>query len=303
MTVIGVTGGTGFVGEHFLRQAVADGHSLRALTRRGQDAREGIEWKRGDLHDQQALVDLCQGCDAVVHIAGAISANDRAGFAKANIEGTEYLLDAAKAAGTSRFVHVSTLAAREPDLSDYGWSKAESEERVRTSGLDWTIIRPPAVYGPGDRETLELFRMARRGRIILPPPGRLSLIHVSDLVALLLACIGSPESGGATYEPDDGHEGGRTHKAFGDALGAAIGRKVRTISMPAKMVHLGARLDRMFRGSNAKLTADRARYFCHPDWVADPEKHPPSEIWSPLISLSDGLGETARWYREKGWLS
>ena len=86
-----------------------------------------------------------------------------------------------------RFIHVSSLSAREPALSDYGWSKAKSERLVAASGLDWTIIRPPAVYGPGDRETFELFKMARRGIVALPPRGRFSVIHVEDLCRLILA--------------------------------------------------------------------------------------------------------------------
>lgn len=299
---LAVTGGTGFVGEHFLRQALEADYQIKALTRREQAPRDCVDWVGGDLHDTATLATLCEGCDAVVHIAGAISAPNRDGFAHANIAGTRNMLDAATGAGVRRFIHISTLAAREPELSNYGWSKAESETLVRASDLDWTIIRPPAVYGPGDRETLELFRMAARGRIVLPPPGRLSLIHVDDLVGLFLACISSSDSIGATYEPDDGREGGLTHKAFGAALGAAVGRDARSYSMPAPLVHLGARLDRLFRGKNAKLTADRARYFCHPDWVADPAKRPPATIWTPHIALSGGMTETANWYRDQGWL-
>lgn len=300
--LLAVTGGTGFVGGHFMRQASDAGHQVKALARREQPQRDDVDWVPGDLHDTTALATLCEGCDAVVHIAGAISAADRDGFAHANIAGTRNMLDAAASTDVRRFLHISTLAAREPEVSDYGWSKNESEMLVRGSGVDWTIIRPPAVYGSGDRETLELFRMAASGRIVLPPPGRLSLIHVDDLVGLFLACIASPETIGATYEPDDGRGGGLTHKAFGEALGAAVGRDVRSFSMPAPLVHLGARLDRLFRGKNAKLTADRARYFCHPDWVADPAKRPPSAVWTPHIALSGGLTETANWYRDQGWL-
>src|SRR3546814_12879427 len=92
---------------------------------------------------------------------------------------------AAAAAEVGRFVHVSSLAAREPELSAYGRSKAESEKLMAESGLDWAIVRPPAVYGPGDRESLELFRMAARGLVVLPPAGRLSLIPAHDLAAPL----------------------------------------------------------------------------------------------------------------------
>ena len=122
------------------------------------------------------------GADAVIHIAGLINAADAAGFEPGNVGGTLAMIDAATAGGVRRFVHVSSLAAREPKLSLYGASKARAEELVERSGLDWAIVRPPAVYGPGDRETFELFQMARRGLIagaaqgpLLADPRRRSL--------------------------------------------------------------------------------------------------------------------------------
>ena len=197
-----------------------------------------------------------------------ISAPDAAAFEHGNVAGTLAMLAAATAGGVPRFVHVSSLAAREPKLSLYGASKAKAEELVQSSGLDWAIVRPPAVYGPGDKETLELFRMARRGRIYLPPAGKLSLIHVEDLAELLLALArhGAPEK--IVIEPDDGRKGGWTHREFGDALGRAVGVRARTISTPRFVLALGSRLDRLLRRGRAKLTPDRVAYFCHPDWVA-----------------------------------
>lgn len=299
---LAVTGATGFVGGRLLRDALAAGHEVCALTRRDQPPVDGVTWIRGTLEDEAGLAGLVAGCDAAVHIAGAISARNRAGFAEVNIEGTQRLLAAAEAAGAKRFLHVSSLAAREPGVSDYGWSKAGSERLVRESGLDWTIVRPPAVYGPGDRETLELFRMAKRGLVTLPPRGRLSLIHVADLSRLLLACLDASDSIGALYEPDDGTHNGLTHRQFAQALGRAVGKRVHTLSMPAPLVRLGARIDRLMRGEDAKLTPDRARYFCHPDWVSADRRMPPESLWTPAIATEQGLGETAAWYREKGWL-
>jgi nucleoside-diphosphate-sugar epimerase len=94
-----------------------------------------------------------------VHVAGVIN-GDKAAFTQGNIAGTENMVEAAAQAGVRRFIHISSLAAREPQLSTYGWSKSVSEEPVIAAGLNWTIIRPPAIYGPGDREMLDLF--ARR---------------------------------------------------------------------------------------------------------------------------------------------
>src|SRR5207248_7192113 len=152
-----------------------------------QSERDGVDWVLGDFDSRDALEWLVDEADAIIHVAGTITAPSAAAFEKGNVTGTLAMLAAATAGGVQRFVHVSSLAAREPKLSLYGASKAKAEELVQSSGLDWAIVRPPAVYGPGDKETLELFKMARRGQIYLPPAGKLSLIHVDDLADLLLA--------------------------------------------------------------------------------------------------------------------
>ena len=299
---LAITGGTGFVGSHVINAALAAGHEVQALTRREQPNRDRVEWIAGDLDDRQALKRLVEDADAVVHVAGVINARDQAGFDQGNVTGTLAMLAAATAGGVRRFVHVSSLAAREPRLSLYGGSKARSEELVQSSGLDWAIVRPPAVYGPGDKETLELFKMAKRGLVLLPPKGRVSLIHVDDLARLLLALTvrGAPKK--LIVEPDDGTPGGWSHKEFAKALGQAVGRRNVSLSAPRPLMSLAARIDRLFRRSRAKLTPDRAAYFSHPDWVVSQGNAPPQGLWHPRIETHDGLAATARWYRERGWL-
>jgi uncharacterized protein YbjT (DUF2867 family) len=299
---LAVTGGTGFMGSHFLRVAVAEGYELRALTRGWKPPEERIDWVDGALDRPESLAKLCLGAEAVVHIAGAINAPSRAEFERTNAGGTAAMIDAARAGGVKRFVHISSLAAREPELSDYGWSKARSERLVAASGVDWTIVRPPAVYGPGDRETLELFRMARRGLVALPPRGRFSLIHVEDLCRLILALLDEPDTVAETYEPDDGKEGGWEHRHFARTLGRLYGRRAFTLATPRPVLRAASRLDRLFRRGNAKLTPDRVRYFCHPDWVVAEERRPPERLWSPRIRTPTGLKQTADWYRQQGWL-
>lgn len=299
---LAVTGATGFVGARLLERALAAGHKVRALARRPQPPREGVEWIAGALEDEASLAALCAGASAVIHAAGVIKARDPAGFEAGNVAGTRAMLAAAEAAGAGRFVHVSSLAAREPNLSHYGASKARSEARVKVAALPHAIVRPPAVYGPGDRETLELFRMAKRGLVLLPPRGRLSLIHADDLADLLLALANPATPAGLTVEPDDGRAGGWSHEEFAGLLGAALGRRVTTVATPAPLVHGAARLDRLLRGDRATLTPDRASYFCHPDWVADPARAPSPGLWQPRIATADGLVATARWYEEQGWL-
>ncbi len=206
-------------------------------------------------------------------------------------------------AGIRRFVHVSSLAAREPRLSDYGWSKARAEIIVAASALDWTIVRPPAVFGPGDREMLELFRAAMRGLVPLPPGGRMSVIAAQDLVKLLLAVLpDDDDSQAAIYEPDDGRPHGWTHGEFAQAIGHAVGKRVRPQPVPAWVMRAGAKVDAMVRGPNAKLTADRVRYFLHDDWVVNPDFRPPAHLWRAQLATLDGLAVAAESYREEGLL-
>ena len=299
---LAVTGATGFVGSHLLDAAIAAGHEVRALTRREQAPRDGVTWVPGSLEDRDPLRRLVADVDAVVHVAGVVSAPDAATFDKGNVAGTLAMLAAATAGGVHRFVHVSSLAAREPGLSLYGASKAKAEALVERSGLEWAIVRPPAVYGPGDKETLELFRMAKLGLMLMPPHGHLSLIHVDDLARLLLALAGPAAPSNLMIEADDGKPGGWTHKAFAAALGKAVGTKPTIVSAPGVFLRLAARADQLFRGPKAKLTVDRAAYFSHHNWVVDPERLCPADLWQPQIATDDGLKATAAWYREQGWL-
>ena len=118
----------------------------------------------------------------------------------------------------------TALAAREPQLSVYGWSKAGAEDAVRASGLDWVMVRPPAIYGPGDMEMLDIFNMAKTGVMLMPPAGHLSVIHARDLADLLLALTAIDAPVGQTYEVDDGQRGGWTHVDFAKGIADAMSR-------------------------------------------------------------------------------
>ncbi|MDI1297472.1 MAG: NAD(P)H-binding protein [bacterium] len=300
---IAMTGATGFVGAETVNQALAAGHHVTALTRRAQPPRARLKWVPGSLEDAAGLDTLVRDADVVIHIAGVVNAPDRDGFEAGNARGTMAVVDAMRKRGVRRLVHVSSLAAREPCLSDYGWSKELAERHVKASGLDWTIVRPPAIYGPGDKEMLELFRMAKRGVMLLPPGGRLSVIEVGDLARLMLILASEQHvSLAQTYEVDDGTVDGWDHKDFGQAIGRAVGRSVRTLATPAWLLGAAARMDRIVRGRGAKLTPDRVDYFCHPDWVAATGHHVPQVLWTPRVPTDEGLKATVAAYRAKGWL-
>jgi nucleoside-diphosphate-sugar epimerase len=300
---IAVTGATGFVGQALLDRAAEAGLEVRALARQPQTSRPGVEWIAGDLADREALAALVRRAQAVIHIAGVVSAPDAAGFEAGNVTGTLNLVECAVSAKVPRFVHVSSLSAREPQLSAYGASKRKAEKVVMASPLDWTIVRPPAVYGPRDREMLDLFRFAKSGVVPLPPRGRMAAIHVDDLARLLLALVPSGEDAShQLFEADDGHAGGWTHKSFAKAIGWAVGKRITPLPLPAFALRAAARGDRLLRRAAAKLTEDRVGYMCHPDWTVRDACRPPAARWTPQIGTREGLKATAKWYREAGWL-
>lgn len=301
-TTIAMTGATGFVGATLLTLAVQSGHSVRALTRRPQPAQPGVTWVEGALDSPESLTLLVEGSHAVIHVAGVVNAPSRAAFELGNIRGTEAMIAASQAAGIERFVHVSSLAARIPSLSDYGWSKAGAEQAVAASALDWVMVRPPWVYGPGDMDTLDMFRMAASGFVLIPPDGAVSLIHAADLSRLLLSLTEAGTASGQILEADDNVSGGWTNRRVAQAISEAVDKRAIILSTSPSLLRLGARLDRLFRGNKAKLTADRVSYFCHPDWRIDPTRRPDPAIWHPQIETKAGLVETARSYRAAGLL-
>ncbi|WP_324828168.1 NAD-dependent epimerase/dehydratase family protein [Qipengyuania zhejiangensis] len=301
---IALTGATGFVGQAVLDEAERRGLSVSALTRREQPARSNVTWVEGSLSDTASLHRLCEGATSVLHVAGLTNTPDPATFEAANVGGTVSVLEGARAARIKRLVFVSSLSAREPGLSAYGASKAKAEAVVEQSGLDWTIVRPPGVYGPRDVDYFEMFRTAKLGFVPLPPRGASSIIHVDDLARLLLDLVDAEPAlvRRRMFEPDDGRDGGWSHGELATAIGAAVNRRVFAPNLPKAVLEGAARIDRLVRGDKARLTADRVGYMCHPNWVARSGKRVPEAVWTPQIPGDEGLAQTAEWYRREGWL-
>lgn len=301
--LLALTGATGFVGQAVLDAAISAGYEVLALTRRQQKPRQHVRWIAGELADTASLSELTRGVEATIHAAGLVNAFDAAGFEECNVAGTLNVIETVVAKGIPRFIYVSSLSAREPELSAYGASKAKAEKLVKASPLDWTIVRPPAIYGPRDKEMFELFRAAKWGVIPTPAKGRASMIHVEDLARLLVALVAGGEGiTGKVFEPDDGKPGGWEHYEMARAIGWAMGKRPRVWGMSKTTLEQAAKVDRFFRGTKAKMTADRAAYFSHPDWVADGVDKVPPAIWQPRVETREGLKATARWYRENKWL-
>lgn len=307
MTVIAVTGATGFVGQAVVSELLRRGVSVRALARKPEALAEveNLSVVTGDISSSDALIPFLSGVDGVVHCAGLVKALNDAEFHRVNAEGVEAVGNAATRAGVKRFVLVSSLAARRPQVSPYAASKRAGEQRVSDSALNVSIVRPPAVYGPGDTSTLPFFKQAEKGFLALPVPRdqRFSVIHVADLAALLVALVLQPDRrDGAPIECDDGRKGGYSWQEFAQAAGAAAGRGVRFLPLPGWMIWPAAiaaqGFARLLRRAEI-LSPGKLREMAQPEWVcAAPDLE--GLDWRPKTGLRDGLAQTRRWYKEKG---
>jgi nucleoside-diphosphate-sugar epimerase len=311
MKTLALTGASGFVGAAVARRFADAGWRVRALVHSRPLPPEleeaGVTAMRGGLNDPASLAELAAGADAVVHCAALIKARRPQDFFTVNRDGARNLGQAASGAN-ARMLFISSLAARQPELSDYAASKAAGEAAVAAiGGLRWDTIRPPAVYGEGDPETLKLLRWIARGLAPVPagPVARLSLIHVSDLAGAALAWAERGDATQMVYEVDDGCAGGRSWPEIVGVAAAALGVRPIVFAAPAPLLVAGAAayegLARAF-GRTPMVTAGKARELCWPDWRCAPEPFQARFGWRPERDLETGLRETLDWYRKAGWL-
>lgn len=302
---LAVTGATGFVGRALVDAALTEGWRVRALTRRPlADRVEAVDWVEGSLERPDSLQALVAGADAVIHVAAMLKGFGPEEFFAANALGTHRLIEACRVQGVQRLIHVSSFAAREPGLSAYAGSKAAAERLVMDSGLDWTIVRPPAVYGPGDRELLRLFLFARAGFGLTFGASRAAFIHVEDLARALLAAL-APATIGLSLEVHDGAPDGHGQAKIYATLGELLGKRVRLLHVPrgllARCAGLAQRRAR-WRKTPDILSHDKLNELYHEDWTSSDTRLSELTGWRPRFDLRAGLDATLAAYRAKGWL-
>ena len=308
--LVALTGATGFLGRYLVQALHAKGWRVRAMVRslpvHAQLADIRLELVPGDLENQAALTRLVTGADAIIHIAGAIK-GDADSLMRTNYGGTKRIAKAWRAhASNARFISVSSFTAREPHLSAYGASKRAAEEAVMGLDGNWLVVRPPAIYGPWDRETLSIFKAARLPvhPMLGDKASRLSLIHVRDAAdALSALCDGGPKR--ELLELSDEMLDGYSWPQIVGAACQAVSCAPRPFHLPPALVVFAARLNGALaraRGQVSIFDEGKAREILHPDWSARETHLVPEGVWMPKITLSEGFAETAKWYREAGWL-
>ena len=277
--LIAITGGTGFLGRSVVRCLLEQNdHSVRALTRRPQTL-GGVEWIGGDLTDHSALEALCAGADTVIHIAGLTKARKLQHLLDVNEHGAASAAKAAQAGGVKRFILISSIAAREPDLSHYAFSKRAGETALQNIAKDMEllIIRPPAIIGAGDDAIRPMLDVLKRG--YLPAPsgragrtGKMSFVHVDDVARFIVQTINTkPDKSIVTPH---GATPATGWQDLADAASAALGQPVKVIPIPPFLLKIAAFFSQtansmLFR--SGFFNSGKVRELLHIDWTGDTE--------------------------------
>ena len=305
-----VTGATGFVGQCLVRHLARLGHEVTALVRGGRripGVFPGLRTVEGDLATGAGLAAAAEGVDRVIHLAAVTKARAPGGYAEVNTQGTGRLcVVLAALAEPPRLVLCSSLAAagpgrqrREQDpptpVSAYGRSKLGGELALRASAdrLPGVVVRPPIVYGPGDREFVPRLVKAVRAGVLpavgRPGPRRYSLLHVDDLCRALLTAAECGEAG-AVYHVSDGVEHHWEH--IGAATAAVLGcRPPRVIHIPTPLAAAVGQAGRLTGVS--LLNPDKVAELQHPAWTSAVGRLP----FVPAVTLPEGLAGTLAAYR------
>jgi len=317
-----LTGPTGFIGSHLAEELLNKGYKVTCLVRKASSLKwiEGLDvtLSYGDCLDPDSLDAALAGADLVFHLAGVTRAPSEADFLEVNARGTENLIEAAsrRLPRIKRFVYVSSLAAVGPSrngkpvnedteprpVSAYGKSKLEAERAVmkHAGSVPVTIIRPPAVYGPRDRDFYLLYRMLNMGVFPYWGESQYSLIYVEDLVKGIVRAAESKEADGKIFflSEDSPHSNLEIAKAIAESLGC---RPVR-LRLPRSAVTVIAGLGKLFGADNSIINVDKARELRHPRWVCDPARAQNELGFSSNVPMDKGFTWTANWYRIHQWL-
>lgn len=293
-----LTGATGFIGQHLQSALLESGRSITAIVRPSSAHTAQIHPSCNIVHcelsDREGLAAVCAEADAVIYCAGTVRGRTLDDFKAANVDGVSSLIAALNHSGSQApFLLVSSLAASRPEISDYAHSKFLGEQELQTkANFPWTIFRPPAVYGPGDKEMMPILRMAQRG--IVTPTGprgqRLSLLHADDLASATLAWLdGWQHCRDQLFTLDDGRPGGYDWRAIAET---ASGGRFHSLGIPRSLLFAVARINLTLSGLFGyapMLTPGKARELTQDNWLCDNSRLTRAIGWKPAIGLQTGI--------------
>ncbi|REJ87896.1 MAG: NAD-dependent epimerase/dehydratase family protein [Planctomycetota bacterium] len=338
MSRVVVTGATGFIGQHLVEHLLERGDQVTCLVRRSSpwDRRRSPQLRvcHGDLADRDSLRAAVADAEIVYHLAALVRALDYETMLDTNAGGTRNLASVcAEMSRPPTLLLVSSLAAAGPTtngravdeqdparpVSNYGRSKraAELAAAAFADRLPVTIVRPPIVFGPGDRDLWQMFRSISRTHVH-PVAGyrrsRFSLIDVRDLVAALVVAA----ERGTRVGPDDdlrdafasgcyyfAQQERPTYEELGRRVAAAMDCRVLPIVVPAALawsLASASDLAGRLRGQASLVNFDKLREATAGGWTCSTARAERELGFEPPNGLDQRLRETAQWYRQAGWL-
>ncbi|PKK83350.1 MAG: hypothetical protein CVT49_09110 [candidate division Zixibacteria bacterium HGW-Zixibacteria-1] len=320
-----VTGANGFVGSRLCRRLLADGFHVIAGVREGCDGTYlvplDVEYRFGDITQPETLPEMVAGVDYIIHNAGVVKVTRQEMFFEVNQAGTRNLLEAAAAtANLKKLIFISSAAASGPSepglprteamppmpITAYGRSKMAAEEEVLkfADKINSVIIRPPAIYGPGDKEMFAFFNILNNR--IKPYLGslkrRIQLVHVDDLARAVSIALRARTSSGAIYFI--GEKQSYSYKELVRHLRNAVGRAGLPLYIPGGFVKAIAFLSESVMkifGKTPMFTVEKADEILG-NWEFCVGKAGDELGFESEIAFADGALETTYWYREEGWL-
>lgn len=306
---IALTGATGFVGSHLLDELLSRGYFVNALARKEQPPREGVNWILGDLQNEGALTELIDGSHVIINVAGLIKAKSANDFMAANSQAVATIKSIVKKSSLNPlFIQISSYAAREPQISDYAMSKYQGEEMLKIGDeIRWTVLRPPGVYGPGDTETLKIFKAIRYGVAFYPASknNRVSWIHVADLSNAIADLSEMENCEKKTFEVDDGTANGYSHEEFFNTTSLLMSKSPLRITVPRVVLYAIGSVNELLGillNYAPMVSAKKVNEICHDNWTLNTSIDFQKTGWSPKINLKDGLEETLDWYKNNQYI-
>lgn len=300
-------GATGFIGRQLQADLLRAGYRLRAMVRPESPNRaqldERVDALIAPLDDYAATRRAVAGVDAVIYGAGAVRGAALADFLPANVAGLAVLTRVLESHPKVPLLLLSSLAASRREISWYARSKAAGEDLLaQRPQLRWTILRPPAVYGPHDTELMPLFRIARAGLLPRVATGdqRLSFLHVEDLSQAVLAWLhNEPALRHQRFSIDDGHiDGYDWHQIAGSVMESRArgwARHAFVLPLPHTVLKIVARINLWLARASARapmLTPGKVRELRAPHWIGDNTEFTRLTGWQPALGLAQGIRKT-----------
>lgn len=308
--IVAVTGATGFVGKHLIRELARQGFKVKALTRGSPPKTTDIDWIEGDLDNIPALSRLVENADVVFHLAGLVKARTAEDFNRINSQSVKTLVGIlAQSSAKPHFILLSSLAARERELSPYAESKRRGEENLveNAADLPWTILRPPGIYGPEDRETLKIFKAVTARFAPLPGKSnnRASWIYAPDLAQAMIAVCENKACYRLTLDVDDGATDGYSNREMYNTASEILNIKPFQIVIPKFILNILAHFNVLFStlfDYTPMITPEKVNELCYPDWICRGPHVMRMTKWKPETDLKQGFKKTLKWYKENNLL-